>query len=195
MLIACAIALDIPSDFFRCRVKTFDALTIAPLHYPPCAFEAGRSSGEDLSAAVRNGEHTDFGIFTFLFNDGPGLQVKAVEGGEIGGIAGGESGGWTDVPVAGGTTAIVNTGALMARWTNDIWRATAHRVIVSSIEDARRHRYAIACFCHPDKDQVVEVHSKFVEAGSKPKYDAITSREYVEAKMREAQGRFSDSAV
>ena len=27
---------------------------------------------------------------------------------------------------------IVNTGALAARWTNDTWNATAHRVIVPS---------------------------------------------------------------
>ena len=39
---------------------------------------------------------------------------------------------------------IVNTGVLMARWTNDEWRATAHRVIVSPELESSRHRYSIA---------------------------------------------------
>jgi len=29
-----------------------------------------------------------------------------------------------------------NTGALLARWTNDEWKATAHRVVIPSAEAA-----------------------------------------------------------
>lgn len=124
-------------------------------------------------------------MFTFLFNDGPGLQVKAVDGGEIGGDAGGEVGGWLNVPVPGGTTAIVNTGALMARWTNDIWRATAHRVVVSNPLQAMSYRFSMACFVEPDSGALVEVHPKFVKPGEKPKYEPVTGKEYLESKLKE----------
>ena len=42
-------------------------------------------------------------------------------------------------------TLLVNTGALMARWTNDTWRATTHRV-VEKPEARCFHRYSIASF-------------------------------------------------
>lgn len=156
-------------------------------YFPPCHYEPGKSTGEDLSAPLRVGEHTDFGLFTILFNNEPGLQVKAVEGGEIGGSVHNEAGGWVDVPVPTGTTAIINTGALLARWTNDVWRATAHRVVVSSVESASSDRYSIACFIDPDKEFIVEVHPSFVNPGEKPKYDPINAKDYILGKLRQAQ--------
>lgn len=185
--IACAIALDLPHDFFLKAFQVYNNSVIRLNYYPPCDYEPGKSTGEDLSASLRVGEHTDFGAFTILFNNEPGLQVKAVEGGEIGGAADGEIGGWLDVPVPTGTTAIINTGALLARWTNDIWRATAHRVIVANAEEALSDRYSIACFFDPDKDFLIEVHPSFVRKGAKPKYEPITAIDYVLGKLREAQ--------
>ena len=51
--------------------------------------------------------------------------MKSVDGGEV---VADEAGGWRDVVVPetdGDVVAVVNTGALLARWTNDRWRATA----------------------------------------------------------------------
>lgn len=185
--IACAIALDLPYDFFLKALEFYSSSVIRLNYYPPCDYEAGRSTGEDLSAPLRVGEHTDFGMFTILFNNEPGLQVKAVEGGEVGGAADGEIGGWLDVPVPTGGTAIINTGALMARWTNDVWRATAHRVVVSNPAEAQSDRYSIACFFDPDKDYVIDVHPSFVAEGAKPKYQPITAQDYILSKLRDAQ--------
>lgn len=82
--------------------------------------------------------------------------------------------------------AIVNTGALLARWTNDVWRATAHRVIVSP-EAASSPRYSIACFIDPDASTICQVHDKFVLSGEEPKYPPVTANEYLHMKLREAQ--------
>lgn len=99
----------------------------------------------------------------------------------------GEIGGWLDVPVPSGATAIVNTGALMARWTNDVWRATAHRVVVTSEQQAREVRFSVACFFDPDPDSVIEVHPKFVPEGDDPKYEPISARDYEWRKLKEAR--------
>jgi len=188
LTVAIALALGIPSDYFLEKHSKCDSTTMRLLHYPPTTFDAGVSTGDDSISALRVGEHTDFGMFTFLFVDGPGLQVKAIEGGERHDWTGGESGDWLDVPVPEGASAIVNTGALMARWTNDIWRATAHRVVVSNVAQACKDRYAIAWFWDPDKDALIEVHPKFVAPGQKAKYEPITSHEYVQRKLSEARG-------
>lgn len=184
--IASAIALELPRDYFLKSLQEFNNTIARLLYYPPCDYADGTSSGDDISGSIRSGEHTDFGMFTFLFCDGPGLQVKAVEGGEIGGAAGGElTGAWLDVPVPTGTTVIVNTGALMARWTNDVWRATAHRVIVSNQLQAMSHRFSVAFFVEPDAGVLVEVHPCFVKEGEKPKYEPITSSDYLMSKLAE----------
>ena len=117
------------------------------------------------------------------------MQLKAVDGAEIGGAAGGEAGGWRDVavPPSGGgddVVAIVNTGALLARWTNDFWRATAHRVIVPDAAAAASPRYSIAAFFDPDSDAEVAVHPLVVRVAP----DTRRRRPRVPARRAEAQG-------
>ena len=165
------------------------------LHYPPCDPPAeGRGRQPVSSSAIRVGEHTDFGAYTFLLlGDGAqGLQVKSVAGGEVGGAAGGEGEGWADVvpePQPEGVVgAVVNTGALLARWTNDVWCATAHRVIVPTAAAAAAHRYSIACFIDPDADFVVAVDPRFACPGEELRYPPTTGLEYLMGKLREAQG-------
>ena len=57
--------------------------------------------------------------------------------------------------------AVINTGAMMARMTNDYWKATPHRVIVPTAECARTDRYSIAFFVDPDIDEMIEVQEKY----------------------------------
>ena len=81
-------------------------------------------------------------------------------------------------------TLLVNTGALMARWTNDTWRATAHRVVVKP-EARCFHRYSIASFFDPDKKTICSVNPKFVGEGESPKYPPISSMDYLFMKLKE----------
>lgn len=191
--VACAVALEIPDiDFFARTLQKFDLCTLRMLHYPPCDWDdTNANDPADLSCALRIGEHTDFGFVTFLMvhpDHGPeGLQIKAVDGGEVGGQAAGESEGWHDVvlpPTEGREPVIiVNTGALMARWTNDEWKATAHRVIVPDAAAAARSRYSIACFIDPDVDSMVAVHPSFVSKSSSS-YQPIKSIDYLMQKLQ-----------
>jgi isopenicillin N synthase-like dioxygenase len=80
-------------------------------NYPALEGDAG-------TERFRAGAHTDYGTLTVLWtDDAPGLQVLTDDG-------------WVDVPPVDGGL-VVNLGDLMARWTNERWRSTMHRVVVA----------------------------------------------------------------
>ena len=203
----CAIALGLETDYFEKTMTEMDLCTLRMLHYPPCP--AIESDESDPASAIRVGEHTDFGAYTFLFvnnlhdESSHGLQVKSIEGGDLGCgslVMRGDdmfTSGWKDVifePTVLESMAhdescslLVNTGALMARWTNDVWRATAHRVVVKPTS-RDSHRYSIAVFFDPDKSTICSVDPKFVAEGEDAKYPPISSLDYLLMKLREVQG-------
>ncbi|OEU22944.1 Clavaminate synthase-like protein [Fragilariopsis cylindrus CCMP1102] len=208
---ACALALDLPIDFFTKTLNTFDSVTSRFLHYPPCDFHnitqtATTTNNNDKELPpIRVSEHTDFGCYTFLLlrgNQGPmGLQVKPGQrGGEIGGIAGEHDDEEEEEPFG----AIINTGAMMARMTNDYWKATPHRVIVPSAELASKHRYSIAFFVDPDSHELIEVDEKYADwnnnyaaadnddndekkTTSSLSYEPITSKDFILKKLKEME--------
>ena len=106
-----------------------------------------------------------------------------------------------DVKIAGGDKgrdeanasfgAVINTGAMMARMTNDYWKATPHRVIVPTAECARTDRYSIAFFVDPDIDEMIEVQEKYKgkdDASESPcatYHEPISSMDFILAKLKE----------
>ncbi len=70
------------------------------------------------------GAHTDYGIVTVLWADPDirGLQILD------------EEGAWHDVIPSPGAL-LVNLGDLLARWTNDRWISTLHRVLPPTDEN------------------------------------------------------------
>ena len=100
--------------------------------------------------------------------------------------------------------AIINTGAMMARMTNDYWKATPHRVIVPSAELASKHRYSIAFFVDPDSHELIEVDEKYADwnnnyaaadnddndekkTTSSLSYEPITSKDFILKKLKEME--------
>jgi isopenicillin N synthase-like dioxygenase len=91
------------------------------------------NEGDDGSATVLLPEHTDHGFLTLLLQDGGGgLQVRS-NSKPISDNASSLTGGWVDVPAIP-HTIVVNTGRLLARWTNGRYLATYHRVVVPSLK-------------------------------------------------------------
>jgi len=189
---ACALALGLPPRFFSQSLQNMSLCTIRFLHYP--AYE---EYNPDEEPPARIGEHTDFGSYTFLLlgeNGAEGLQIKPVLGGDTKDTG---DDGWLNVIVPPNSTpsdtvvgAIVNTGALMARWTNDEWRATAHRVLIQNKVQASRSRYSIALFVDPDEDYLVAVHDRFTKGGIVAKrYEPITSSDYLLMKLQSMMGK------
>ena len=189
--VACAVALGLPSQSFVESLQDLDLCTVRFLHYPAYDEYVTDDDRHD-DPPVRIGEHTDFGAFTFLLlgeNGAEGLQIKPVAGGETQET---DDDGWRNVVVPptdnGVVGAIVNTGALMARWTNDEWCATAHRVLIQNEVQASRSRYSIAFFVDPDTHFIVRVHEKFTKSGGGTRYAPISGSDYLLSKLQQMMG-------
>lgn len=154
---ACAMALGLEEDWFDRRMDRHFSV-LSALHYPEQrrAPEPGQ---------LRSGAHTDFDALTILRPDhAPGrLQVMT------------RAGAWADAPLVPGAF-IVNVGDLMARWTNDRWVSTLHRVLNPAREEAPgSRRLSIAYFQEIDPEAEVSALPGTVNAGNPARYPPITA--------------------
>jgi isopenicillin N synthase-like dioxygenase len=99
-----------------------------------------------LPGQIRAGAHSDYGSLTILCTEdrAGGLQVFNA------------AGAWTDVPILP-DTFIVNIGDLMARWTNDEWVSTLHRVVNPPADAGpASRRQSLVFFHNPNYDAPIE---------------------------------------
>ncbi|WP_141581540.1 isopenicillin N synthase family oxygenase [Actinomadura sp. WMMA1423] len=159
-----AIALDLPETWFEKFIdQEIGSLTA---NYYPKQFAA------PVPGQVRKGEHTDWGSLTLLYQDSAagGLQVMELDGS------------WTDVPVVEGAF-LVNLGDLMARWTNDRWRSTVHRVVNPPRTGEPTERFSIPYFHQPNYDALIECIPTCLGPGESPKYAPVTSGNHLLSKV------------
>ncbi|WP_439031974.1 isopenicillin N synthase family dioxygenase [Gordonia terrae] len=156
-------ALDLPADFFEgftdhsLDVLRMNNYALAPGEITP----AGELTGM--------GEHTDYGIVTVLWADQvDGLQVLD------------RRGEWHDVSPAEGAL-LVNLGDLMARWTNERWMSTLHRVKPPIVDGTVQRRRSAAYFHDGNIDATITTLPSCVGAGSR--YSPITVGEHIGAKL------------
>lgn len=162
MMRGIALSLDLSEDYFANYCRDVMA-TVRLLHYPPQPAQA-------LPGQKGAGAHTDFGGLTLLRQD------------DVGGLQVWDQGsnGWIHAdPLP--MTYVVNLGDMIARWTNDRYHSTVHRVVNAS----GRERYSVPFFYTGNYAHNVECIPTCLASGEKPKYLPIT----VEAHMREMYRR------
>jgi len=153
-----ALSLDLPEDHFT-AFTTDPAATLRLLHYPPARPDVPDEQGA--------GAHTDFGGLTILLQDEVGgLQVKGSQG-------------WIEAPPIPGSY-VVNLGDMIARWTNERYRSTLHRVVNRS----GRERYSIPFFYSGNPDHEVRCIPTCLEPGESPKYEPIRVQDHMRAMYR-----------
>jgi isopenicillin N synthase-like dioxygenase len=160
ILRALATALDTPPDYFAARM-TSPQCRLRLLHYPEV------EPGHDGSLPVPNTPHTDYGLITLLATDGvPGLEVKPIDSD------------WTPVTAPPGSL-VVNLGDMLARWTNDIYRSTPHRVVGPAFGD----RVSIPFFINPNPDTIIDCLPSCVSGEHRPRYESVTAAEFLASRI------------
>jgi isopenicillin N synthase-like dioxygenase len=149
-----ALSLDLPWGYFDPCLEDHMS-TLRLLHYPP-------HPEADAAREVGCGAHTDWGAITVLAQDSSGLELRHADGN------------WIPAPVVPGTF-IVNLGDMLARWTNDLYASTPHRVLNRSPRD----RYSAAFFFDPAFHTKVECLSTCRSAERPPRYPPVTSGEHL----------------
>lgn len=163
MLKAFALALELEEDFFT---KLYDKPTISMrlLHYPQ-----PMQTGDEVE--VGSGTHTDYGVFTILYQDpAGGLELQKPDGE------------WVAAPFLD-NTFVINLGDLMARWTNDVFRSNPHRVV----NRTGKERYSIAAFLNPTYSTIVSCLPTCQSPENPPRYEPIGAGEYVMGKIKANQ--------
>ena len=154
-------ALELPTGFFTDHMTTPQS-RLRFLHYPPVEPAA------DGTLPVPTEPHTDYGLITLLATDGvPGLEVKPLG-------PDGAPGVWTPVPAERGQL-VVNLGDMMARWTNDVYRSTPHRVVGPATGD----RLSIPFFVNPDPGTVVDTAPSCISDARPRRYEPVTAGEFL----------------
>jgi isopenicillin N synthase-like dioxygenase len=116
-------------------------------------------------------EHTDYGIVTVLWADRvAGLQVLDTDGV------------WHDVCPDEGAL-LVNLGDLTARWTNERWMSTLHRVKPPIVDGTILRRRSAAYFHDGNIDATIATLPTCLADGEPPRYAPITVAEHIRAKL------------
>lgn len=111
---AFALSLNLTEDFFDDKVKYPEA-SFGINYYPPLKMDPKRQGSEDTAAQLSIGSHTDWQLFTILWQDNSGgLQVLTRDGQ------------WIHAPPLEGTL-VVNVADYMQRMTNDKYVSAVHR--------------------------------------------------------------------
>jgi isopenicillin N synthase-like dioxygenase len=156
LLRALAVALDLTPSFFADRMHDPQCF-LRMFHYEPHAPAPGRES------TVLTDPHTDYGLITLLATDGvAGLEVRP------------RGGDWIRVE-APALSLIVNLGDMLARWTNDRYVSTPHRVSAPAASD----RYSVPFFVNPDPETTVSCLPACVSDERPCRYEPVTASEFL----------------
>lgn len=150
-----ALSLQLPEDHFDDAGK--DSMSILRLlRYPP------HPDGAD-DKTFGCGAHTDWGFLTILAQDrAGGLEVRTTDGN------------WIEAPPIE-RAFVINIGDMTARWTNDLYKSTPHRVV----NRGNMIRYSIPFFYDLNYHTRVECLPSCQSADNPPKYAPTTAGDHI----------------
>jgi len=165
VLRALALHIDLPENFFDDKTNVGNSI-LRPIHYPPI-------TSPDIPN-VRAGAHEDINFITLLVGaSAAGLEVRS------------HNGEWVPF-TAEADTIVVNIGDMLQRLTNHVYPSTTHRVVNPPGEQARKPRYSVPFFLHPNPDVVLDPLPSCITPDNPRRYDtSITSHEYLLERLRE----------
>ncbi|TDR39442.1 isopenicillin N synthase-like dioxygenase [Tahibacter aquaticus] len=165
VLRALALHIELPENFFEDKTDVGNSI-LRPIHYPPI-------TAPDIPN-VRAGAHEDINFITLLVGaSAAGLEVKS------------RVGDWVPF-TSDADTIVVNIGDMLQRLTNHVYPSTTHRVVNPPGELARKPRYSVPFFLHPNPDVVLDPLASCISTDNPSRYsESITSHEYLMQRLRE----------
>ena len=165
VLRALAVHIDLPENWFEDKTN-FGNSILRPIHYPPI-------TADDVPN-VRAGAHEDINFITLLVGaSAAGLEVLTREGD------------WLPITTEG-DAIVVNIGDMLQRLTNHVYPSTTHRVTNPQDGNARKPRYSVPFFLHPNPDVVLDVLPSCISIDNPKRYATpITAHEYLLERLRE----------
>jgi isopenicillin N synthase-like dioxygenase len=160
-----ALHIGLPETYFADKTNVGNSI-LRPIHYPPI-------TAPDIPN-VRAGAHEDINLITLLVGaSAQGLEVRS------------HAGEWVPF-TADADTIVVNIGDMLQRLTNHVYPSTTHRVVNPPGDNARRPRYSVPFFLHPNPDFVIDVLPSCIDADHPSRYpQPITSHDYLLERLRE----------
>jgi isopenicillin N synthase-like dioxygenase len=164
VLRALALHVGLPEHYFDDKTDQGNSI-LRPIHYPPIT--------QDNIPNVRAGAHEDINFITLLVGaSAEGLEVLS-------------DGEWLPITTEG-DAIVVNIGDMLQRLSNHVYPSTSHRVVNPQNENARKPRYSVPFFLHPNPDVVLDPVPECITPDNPKRYDtSITSHEYLQQRLRE----------
>jgi len=160
-----AVGLGLQPDYFEPMLR-YHSSAMRAVNYPhlPEATQVGQ---------LRAGAHTDYGTLTILTFGGAaaGLEIKIGDR-------------WTAIPHIA-DSLVVNLGDMMARWTNDRWLSTLHRVVPPEpqLPEASNRRQSLVFFHNAAWDAEVKCIPTCLLPGEQPKYEPVLAGPHLLSKF------------
>jgi isopenicillin N synthase-like dioxygenase len=159
-----AMALNLNEDYFSPWYAD-PALALRFVNYPD-------QPNPPAPGQLRYGAHHDYGGLTILRQDAApgGLQIFVDDA-------------WCDVPIVP-DAFVINVGDLMARWTNDRWRSTLHRVVnPDRALTGSTARLSMVAFTGPNETMPIACLPSCCSEERPPRYEPVVAGAYVQAKL------------
>ena len=165
VLSALALHIKLPEHFFADKTDYGNSI-LRPIHYPPI-------TSDDIPN-VRAGAHEDINFITLLVGaSAAGLQVLS------------QKNEWVAF-TSDADTIVVNIGDMLQRLSNHVYPSTTHRVVNPKDGGARKPRFSIPFFLHPNPDFLIKTLPQCISAENPDRYPvSITGHEYLMERLRE----------
>ncbi|NLG59442.1 MAG: isopenicillin N synthase family oxygenase [Gammaproteobacteria bacterium] len=165
VLSALALHIGLPADWFADKTDYGNSI-LRPIHYPPIT--------ADNIPNVRAGAHGDINLITLLVGaSAAGLEVQSHDGE------------WVPF-TSDADTIVVNIGDMLQRLTNHVYPSTIHRVVNPPGDEARKPRYSVPFFLHPNPDFLIEVLPSCITPENPNRYpEPITAQGFLEERLKE----------
>ena len=159
--------LRLPPTFFDDKIDQCPN-ALRAINYP--ARDAAPLPGQ-----LRAGAHTDYGTLTILRQDAVGgLEVLDLRGN------------WAAVESVPGAF-VINIGDLMARWTNDRWSSTLHRVVdPPDAAASRARRQSMPYFQNANWSAEISCLPTCLAPGEAPRYEPVLAGPHLMDKFRKS---------